>query len=191
MPCRNVRGKEVRPWYPGHAEVAHMMHGFSKLWMFAWFAVVVSVGGCARNVQGVVTVHPTQGVSLAHVYGGATRLTLSAEEEPLLMALGGHSVVVDGRGGAQRVRVEHWRVLEGPHALPVWIGVLQLRGGELGLFDRNSDIFYYLEKESSKHLYSSIGRWAVVEGFVDGPHTVRVMYYDVLDPTTQDVSVSD
>ena len=191
MPCRRARGNEVGDRYPGHAEVAHMMHGFSKLWIFAWFALAVGLAGCARNVQGVVTVHPTQGVSLAHVYGGATKLALSTEEEGLLRALEGHSVVVDGRGGAGGVRIDHWRVLEGPHALPVWIGVLQLRGGVLGLLDRNSEIFYYLEKDSSKMLYSHVGRWAVIEGFVDGPHTVRVMYYDVLDPLSQDVSVSD
>ena len=168
-----------------------MMHGFPKLWIFVWFAVTALITGCARNVQGVVAVHPAQGVSLAHVYGGATKLALSADEERLLRALEGHSVVVDGRGSARGVRVDRWRVLEGPHALPVWIGVLQLRGGQLGLFDRNSDIFYYLETESSKALYDDIGRWAVIEGFVDGPHTVRVMYHDVLDPLTQDVSVSD
>ena len=165
------------------------MHGLRTLVVLL---LMLSGAGCTRHIQGVVTVHPTQGVTLAHVYGGATRITLEEEEEErLLSALGGHSVVVDGRGGAATVRVERWRVVEGPHALPVWIGILQLRGGSLGFFDRNSGIFYYLEKESAKPLYSHVGQWAVVEGFVDGPHTVRVMYYDVLDPPSQDVSVSD
>ena len=149
------------------------------------------LGGCVRTVQGVVQVSANQDVRLEHVYGGDTRLLFADSEDRLLHSLSGHSVVVEGKVTAAGVRIGGWRVLEGPHALPVWIGVLQLRGGELGLFDRNSDVFYYLEKESSKHLYSSVGRWAVLEGYVDGPHTLRVMYYDVLDPLAQDVSVSD
>ena len=72
------------------------------------------------------------------------------------------------------------RVLEGPHALPVWIGVLHPGVSWACLIETRTLL---LSGESSKALYGSVGLWAVIEGFVDGPHTVRVMYYDVLDPT--------
>jgi hypothetical protein len=50
----------------------------------------------------------------------------------------------------------------------------------LGLQDRNSGAYYLLDPDAALELSPYVGLPVLVEGYVEGAHRVRVLYYRVL-----------
>ena len=142
--------------------------------------VSVLSAGCAHTAKGMIGSSPT-GVTLEELHGRQVRLVLGPESQPLA-SLTDHYVEVRGLRALGMFRVQKWWVLEGPHALPVWVGPLEVLGRRVGLRDHSSGAFYFLD-EGVKELLDEGGNWVVVEGYVDGPHEIRVMFHRLLDPT--------
>jgi len=100
-----------------------------------------------------------------------------------LAHLEGYLVHVDGRRVFRTVRVEDWQVPEGVHGMTAWVGELRTLGVQLGIQDRNSGGFYLLDAEAEARLADDAGKVVLVEGYVIGPHRVKVMYARVLEPS--------
>ena len=142
--------------------------------------VLAQIVGCVHMAKGMVGASPT-GAVLEGRHGDQVRLVLGPESQPLASLID-HYVEVRGVRGLGMFRVEEWWVLEGPHALPVWVGPLEVMGARVGLHDHSSGAFYFLD-EGVKELMHEGGNWVVVEGYVDGPHEIHVMFHRLLDPT--------
>jgi hypothetical protein len=93
-----------------------------------------------------------------------------------LADLDGYTVEVWGRRALGPLRVERWAVVEG--SLPAFVGVVERRGLQVGLLDQGSQAFYFLDGVDA--LAEHVGDLVVVEGYVDGPHRVRVTAYRAL-----------
>jgi hypothetical protein len=135
--------------------------------------------GCAFHATGLVE-SARSGVRLTEVTGERWRLVLLGSAESVA-ALEGLVVEVDGQRLFRAVRVGDWRVREGAHGLPVWVGPIQQMGSQIGIQDRNSGQFFWLDEQAARVLAPSVGQLALVEGWVDGPHRVRVTHYLLLD----------
>jgi hypothetical protein len=151
-----------------------MMKGFLVVFVSAQFV------GCAHMAKGLVG-SSRAGVVLEELHGSQVRLVLGPESQPLA-SLTDHYVEVRGLRGFGMLRVQEWWVLEGPHALPVWVGPVEVLGARVGLRDHSSGAFYLLGN-GAKELLNEGGNWVVVEGYVDGPHEIHVMFHRLLDPT--------
>lgn len=137
--------------------------------------------GCATHVTGLVS--PIDGrPTLTESDGRSVRLVLSAASSPLGY-LDGHLTEVWGRRGLGRLVVEDWKVREGLHGLPAYVGELNAQGIQLGLEDRNSGAYFLIDELASEDLAPFVGRTVLVEGYVEGAHRVRVLYWRVLGDT--------
>lgn len=113
--------------------------------------------------------------------GDKTKLKLQNESEALRI-LDGPSVEVWGKTNLSgHLVVNRFRVHEGNHGLAVWIGQLRRLGVQLGIDDANSGAFYLMGEGSWRHLEPFVGDRLLIEGFVDGPHRVKVLHFQVLD----------
>jgi len=65
--------------------------------------------------------------------------------------------------------------------MATWVGTLERKGVQLGLMDRNSGVFYFFEPNSAAPLSEFLGRQVMIEGYVEGPHLVRVLDYRLLE----------
>ena len=139
------------------------------------------LSGCVVRLQGLV--HESRpGAQLEVPDGTRYRLVTVGDAAPLAQ-LGGHLVHVDGRRIFRTIRVEDWQVPEGVHGMTAWVGELRTLGVQLGIQDRNSGGFYLLDAEAEARLSDDAGKVVLVEGYVVGPHQVKVMYAKVLEPT--------
>lgn len=102
-------------------------------------------------------------------------------DDAALDALDGYRVVLEGNRLFGALRVTTWEVPEGLHGMAVWIGRLERRGMQLGLLDHDSGAFYLLDEEAWRELDLAVGQLVLVEGYIDGPHRVRVLHHQVLD----------
>jgi len=131
-------------------------------------------------MQGIVEAGDA-GASIHTPEGRRYRLLLTEESAPL-RSVDGHSVELWGQRALGAIRVADYKVGEGPHALQVWVGPLRQMGAQLGVEDRNTGAFYWLDQATQNALYDEAGGVVLVEGFVDGPHTLRVLHYRMLEP---------
>jgi len=105
----------------------------------------------------------------------------SPGSEPLA-ALDGHEITVEGQRVFGALRVSDWQVVGGLHGMPVWVGQVQRMGAQIGVNDRNSGAFYWVDDAAAQTLDDHIGEVVLLEGYVDGPHRVRVMFWRPLSP---------
>jgi hypothetical protein len=150
---------------------------FKRLFTFG-FAVFLS--GCAVYHQGQLLGEDGRRVRL-YVQDGRELPLVTGPDSAGLMYLEGATVEVWGRKVVGGVVVNDWKVASGPHGMATWVGILERRGIQLGLQDRNSGAFYFFEEVSAGDLESFVGRQVMVEGYVEGPHIVRVLDYRVLE----------
>lgn len=139
---------------------------------------VVCASGCALHSHGLVT----SGGAMPEVMtptGEEYRLVLGPETQPI-GHLEGHLVELWGTRVFKTVRVRDFNVHEGLHGMQAWVGVLVAQGAQVGIDDRNSGAFYWIDEEAARTLATNVGDPVLLEGFVDGPHRVRVRYYRVL-----------
>ncbi len=122
----------------------------------------------------------TAGSRLTTVNGHVYRLVLTGSATPI-HSLDGHLVDVWGPQFLRTVRVARWTVGEGLHGMPTWVGELVPMGDQLGIQDRNSGVFYMLDDKTAALLGPSAGGIALIEGYVDGPHRVKAVYYRILE----------
>jgi hypothetical protein len=111
-----------------------------------------------------------------------TTIVLLGDAEPV-RKLGGWLVEIDGQrrlDGAVRVRT--WRALEGPHGVAAWVGPVQATGGDVGIYDRASDVVYVLDEASAVKLRGLPGALVAAEAWVVGPHQLQVVELTILKP---------
>lgn len=135
--------------------------------------------GCA--VRRVGLVEPAPPPTLRSIEGGLERLALVGEAPSRLAGLGDHLVEVTARRTGGRLAVTAFRVLEGPHGLPVWFGPVQVLGSQVGIADQGSGGLVLVDEASAEDLRSRSGAWVAAEGFVDGPQRIVVVAWTVAD----------
>ena len=149
---------------------------------FPLFAVSVLAlgGGCVATVVG--TVEPRdRGVALVSLDGDELGLRTPGAADPLSY-LDGHLVEVRGPLMLGRLTVRDWKVLDGLNGFTVWVGTLERQGAQIGLTDRNSGAYVFVNEGSVGELSRYLGRPVLLEGYVEGAHRVRVVYFRVLAP---------
>ena len=145
------------------------------------FAALSQVlGGCAVSLQGLVS-EDGPGTRLQTVDGQVYRLVTVGEAAPVAR-LQDHFVRIQGTRVFRTVTVTDWSVPEGLHGMTAWVGELQGLGAQVGVQDRNSKSFYYLDPDAARTLGGHVGDVVLVEGYVYGPMRVEVVYYRVLGP---------
>jgi len=132
-------------------------------------------GSCAFHATGLALPSPA-GPTL-NTFDGTTYRLLVGPESAALGHLDGHTVTIDGQRAFGAVRVADWSVDEGLHGMPVWVGPVKIMGAQVGLDDRNSGAFYWVDDQAARTLQAHAGEVVLVEGYVDGPHRVRVLYW--------------
>lgn len=111
--------------------------------------------------------------------GDSYRLSLDADSDPLRF-LDGHFTEVDGLRTGKRVRVEEWRIIEGVHGMPVFVGKLSRQPPLLGMDDHTTGSYIRLDEKASKTLEEHVGDVVLVEGYIEGANLVKVVYFKVL-----------
>ena len=137
------------------------------------------LAGCAWKGEGLVETG-SLGSTLNVSTGQHWKLVYGAEHRAL-SHLDGQIVVIEGRRMLNNLSVTSFRIPSGIHGMPVWYGTLEQRGVQLGLTDRNNGGFYLLGRESWEGLRDHVGAEVLVEGYVDGPHRIKVLYHQILD----------
>ncbi len=112
--------------------------------------------------------------------GDRFRLGLERPDARPLAFLDGHTAVIDGTRVFRVVHVADWTVPEGLHGMPVWVGALEDHGKKVGLTDRNTRAFYVFDDAATDLLRRDLGKVVLVEGYIEGPHQVHVVYYRLL-----------
>jgi hypothetical protein len=51
----------------------------------------------------------------------------------------------------------------------------------IGVQDRNSGAYYLVDPDSAETLKPYVGKTVLLEGYVEGAHRVRVLYFRVLE----------
>jgi hypothetical protein len=142
--------------------------------------LVLAFGGsaCATHQTGLV--HPAaEGADLETMEGERYHLILVREATELAW-LDGHVLEVWGRRIAHAITVTDWRVSEGLHGMPAWHGLLDERGVQVGLLDRSSGAYYLVDDLAADTLRPYVGLPVLVEGYIEGSHRIRVLYFRVL-----------
>jgi len=134
--------------------------------------------GCVAHLVGLVE-GGDEALTLVTTEGRRIRLSAQGDAAPVAW-LDGHLVEVEGVRVLGRLRITDWKVHEGLHGMTAWAGLLQANGVQLGLDDRNSGAYYLLDPDSTEALWPYRGKPVLVEGYVEGAHRVRVMYFRVL-----------
>ncbi len=137
--------------------------------------LLLFVFACTASLQGLVEKRPL-GTWIKTSEGTDYQLVLG-EGASAVSHLEGLIVEVEGRRVFRKVTVEQWRCREGSHGLTAWIGVVEERGVQLGLYDRNSDGWYFFDEDSIDTLRPFAGKPMLIEGYVVGAHEVAAVYY--------------
>ena len=132
------------------------------------------------HVHGQIVDRERPGAGLYAADGRTFGLVTGPEHNPL-MHLHGAMVEVWGVRSMGRLVVQDWKVTSGPHGMSAWVGVIEQRGIQLGMTDRNSGAYYFFEFGEGVDAGTVIGKPVLVEGYVDGPHRVRVMSHRILE----------
>ena len=141
--------------------------------------MVTLLAGCATHRVGYVAVEERR-VELREVEGRERPLVLLGDAVDL-RAMDQHLVEVDGLRTPAGLRVDRFRPLEGPHALPVWYGPVQQWGVQVGVQDLPSGALVWVDDRAAAELLPHLGDRVVVEGYVEGPQRIRVMYWIPVD----------
>ncbi len=145
----------------------------------AGVVVALLLAGCPFHEVGLV--YPgEEGTVLDTEHGERVELSTAGEDAPLAW-LDRHTTEVWGNRMSGKVHVTDWKIPEGLHGMPAWVGELELRGAQLGLQDRNSGAYYLVDHESFSTLTPYVGRMILIEGYIDGAHRVKVMFFRVLE----------
>ncbi|MEQ1503895.1 MAG: hypothetical protein ABMB14_16760 [Myxococcota bacterium] len=140
-----------------------------------------TLGGAGCLVHRVGWVETADGpVELISADGDRERLLLLPAASAVRQ-LDGHLVEIDGRKGLRRIQVAGWRVVEGPHALPVWVGPIQRLGVQIGVQDLSSGALVFVDAAAEDALGTHVGQLVAVEGYIDGPQRIQVQYWRLLD----------
>lgn len=146
-----------------------------------WNLILTTLSaGCVAHTQGVVR----EDGAVAHLIepdGRSTRLRLGPDSAPI-SALSGHLIQVDGVRSPAGLWVSDWGVAQGLHGMEVWVGTLASLGVKIGLQDRNSEMWYEVAAEDAGIFRDEVGRPVLIEGYVVGPHQIRVLSYRWLGP---------
>jgi hypothetical protein len=137
------------------------------------------VSGCPFHDVGLV--RPVDDTTtLEDIDGFTYRLILTDADAAPLHYLDGHTADVWGTRLFHNVHVTDWKVIEGLHGMPAWVGTLEEKGVQLAILDRNSKAWYVLDRDATESLEPYVGKVVLVEGYVDGAQRVRVVYFRVL-----------
>ncbi len=139
------------------------------------FFLLILLSGCSAHIQGLVEKRPL-GVWMQTSEGKNYQL-LTDPSVSELAYLEGLIITVDGRRVFRKITVTDYTVREGLHGLQSWVGVLEKRGIQIGLQDRNSGSFFFVTRDSVSTLEPFVGKPVLLEGYVEGAHEVTVMYY--------------
>ena len=148
-----------------------------------WLALcaLLGLGGCAVQVHGLV--EPLAGGAGLQLPDGTRLRLISIEADDVdLSALDGYLAAFEGQRVFRSLRVSDWAVREGIHGMTAWVGELRSMGARMGINDRNSGSFYFLDPSASAILHDYEGEVVLVEGYVDGPNQVHVLYWLPLHP---------
>jgi hypothetical protein len=115
---------------------------------------------------------------------GQYRLALPEDAVPLRY-LDGHEAEIWGSRVGRRVRVTDWKLGEGLHGMPSFVGVIEVQGAQIGILDRNSKAYYVFDQAAVPVLRPLTGKTVMVEGYVEGAHLVRVLFYRILGPAAE------
>ena len=137
------------------------------------------LAGCPAHVKGMVRPLAEGGTVIETSEGEAWHLALSGRSRQLAY-LDGHLTEVWGKGSRSKLRVERFRIHRGASGLSVYVGVLDVIDGELGLRDPDSVGFLRLDDGSLTDLLPLRGLPVLVEGYVEGAQRVKVVKYRVL-----------
>jgi hypothetical protein len=151
--------------------------------MRASVAAALLAAGCSAHVVGLVE-PAAAGPHLRTSEGASFALVVAGDSAPMSY-LDGHTAEVWGRKALGRLVVADWKVLDGLHGLPTWVGPLVAQGVQIGVQDRNSGGFYLLDQAGAAALEAYVGEQVLVEGYVEGAHRVRVVYFRVLANESQ------
>lgn len=141
-------------------------------------ALAMLLLGCAWKGEGLVESTST-GPYLQASTGQRWRLVPS-EEDRILKHLDGQIVTVEGRRVFKNLTVKRFSIPAGVHGMSVWFGTLERRGVQLGLQDRNNGGFYLLQPGYPDAIEDAVGAQVLVEGYIDGPHRIRVLHHRIL-----------
>ena len=148
----------------------------------AWIALATGLGGCAIQVTGIVApLGDGSGTGLTTPEGERFRLALPPDAAPMAY-LDGHEAEIEGNQVGKVVHVTDWTIVGGLHGLQVWVGPLDVMGLQIGIADRNTGSYFFLDEASYDVLEPFAGETILVEGWVEGAHRLRVVYYRVLAP---------
>lgn len=131
--------------------------------------------GCKAHIVGLIQ-PDGDAVSLVEMDGSRHRLALAGEAE-MLRFLDGHLVTVDGSKRGKWVEVSDFSIEEGLHGMQIWVGELQSTGGRMGLHDKNSGAFYVIDKDGEDVFTDFAGEPVLIEGYVNGPNQIKVMFF--------------
>ncbi|MCO4743430.1 MAG: hypothetical protein KC912_01490 [Proteobacteria bacterium] len=146
--------------------------------MYRLLLPLLLLSGCAVRHTGFVY-GTGEFAELRTLDGRGYPLKLPAQAKPLGY-LDGHTTEVEGFRIFRTIHVKDWRVHDGLHGLPTWVGPLIAYGAELGIQDRNSGVFYYVDARAARDLEAYIGDIVLLEGWVQDARRVTVAYFRVL-----------
>lgn len=140
--------------------------------------LMLALAGCTWKGEGLIESTPL-GPRLMTSTGRHFKL-VHGPADAALPGLDGYRVLIRGRRVLGTLSVREWEVPEGVSGMPVFIGTLERRGVQLGLTDHNSGAFVLFDSASWEELGEFVGQTLAVEGYVDGPHRVHVLVFEVL-----------
>ena len=139
------------------------------------------LSGCAVHTSGLVQT-PAGQVRLLTRENHRWRLRAGGESKRL-ERLDGHIVEIVGLRILQTVWVSDWSVSQGLHGMQAWTGTLESYGLQLLIADRKSGAQYVLNRDAITDLAPFIGAPILLEGYIEGPQQIHVLYYRLLgDP---------
>ena len=142
--------------------------------MVRWLAMLTTIG-CASHATGLA--RPAgAGVEIEQMDGTRWRLVTGPDSAPL-RALDGHTITVAGQRLGRSLRVTGWRVDQGLHGMPVWVGTVRRLGAQVAIEDRNTGGVVVVDDAAVRTLAAHEGDVVLVEGYGDGPNRVKVMFW--------------
>lgn len=145
----------------------------------AWIAAAFLAAGCTAHVRGLIA--PVDGRPVVTTIEGKRYGLVLFGDAAALAALDGHLVQVDGPHALGLLGVTRWRVLDGLSGMTPWIGRVAVLGSQVGLEERGTATFYWLDDQTSRALRDHPGALVLVEGYVDGPHRIRALSVRALE----------
>ena len=143
----------------------------------------ILASGCAAHRVGLLETGEPPPV-LQSIEGREEKLLLLGEAARL-RALDGYLVEIHGTKGLGRIKVSHWRALEGPHGLPVWVGPVQVLGIQVGIQDTGSGMLVFVDNATAREMERYAGDWVAAEGYIDGPQRVKVLHWLALEESAE------